>query len=440
MASLKLTERAVSAARAGAGGRAELWDSQVPGLALRVSGRGHKAWTFRYRVPDGRQRRLTLGPYPALSLADARGKALGVASSVSSGGDPVEEKRAAGAKALAERIKTFDDLATAYFTACEEGAWAPRGRRKAASTLAEERGLYRRHIKDQLGAERPQEITRQACKQAFAAIARKAAVQGAKARALTRQIFNYAIAEERVEANPVLGTPAPAASAAKERVLTEPELIALWAALDGAEPLFVTDKGKRRRAYVGPAMRRALSVALLTLQRRSEVIEMELKEIDLDQGAWTIPAERAKNRRAHFVPLAPAVVALLRPAVAAARDSGSALVFPSLRDPNKSMTPPSLTYAADQVFAALGIEGASLHDYRRTGATFMSGERLGVAPYVVSRVLNHTDSGGGSLTTSRHYNLHGYVVEKRRALEAWAAFVAGAGADNVVQMREATRA
>src|SRR3546814_3397617 len=90
----KITTKRIEAIKPPAAGRLELWDATLPGFGLRITDKGRKSWMVMYRIA-GKQKRLTLGHYPALSLADARedaGKALG---KVERGIDPAEEKAAA---------------------------------------------------------------------------------------------------------------------------------------------------------------------------------------------------------------------------------------------------------------------------------------------------------------------------------------------------------
>ena len=92
MPKVNLTARTVKAIRSPASGRIEYWDQGLPGLWLRVSDRGRKSWGITYRL-NGRQRRLTLGKFPDLSLADARDKAGVLLREVGFGHDPAEEKQ-----------------------------------------------------------------------------------------------------------------------------------------------------------------------------------------------------------------------------------------------------------------------------------------------------------------------------------------------------------
>jgi hypothetical protein len=72
------------------------------------------------------------------------------------------------------------------------------------------------------------------------------------------------------------------------------------------------------------------------------------------------------------------------------------------------------------IISALGLPPASPHDLRRTGSSALTSERLGVSPFIRSRILSHTtETGGGASVSSRHYDVNTYAQEKRRALRAW---------------------
>lgn len=107
MPRLRMTDRTVQALRATGSKQVDYFDERLPGFALRVSGNDHKSWIVMYRHA-GRVRRLTLGPYPALSLADARTMAKDKLHLVACGRDPAAEKQAA------RRAETFEDLAKDY--------------------------------------------------------------------------------------------------------------------------------------------------------------------------------------------------------------------------------------------------------------------------------------------------------------------------------------
>jgi hypothetical protein len=199
MATVKLTDRAVLAAKPDNGKRLEIWDTATPGLCLRVGENGKKVFVYRYRTEDGRQPRVTLGAYSsAFGLADARAAAARLRVDVHAGKDPAGERRQRIAKARAQPLKTFNDLADAYFAACESGYWRPRNKKKKAKTIQDERKLLNRHIKRPFGALRIEDITKTVVRDLLRnMLDRGIRVQTNRTHALIRQAFSYAVSEER---------------------------------------------------------------------------------------------------------------------------------------------------------------------------------------------------------------------------------------------------
>jgi integrase len=415
---VRLTDKHVLALKADSGKRLEVFDLQEPGLLLRVSDAGRKTWFFRYRIADGRQPRMKLGTYPATSIADARRKAQDARRIVETGEDPAAQARKAAAEAKSQKIRTYDDLIDVYFTACENGTWTPKGKRKRPQTITAERKLYERHIKKEFARKSLGEIGRAEVKALTRGmLAKGITTQSNHAHALIRQTFSYAVEEELVENNPAMGLASPAPKKARERVLDNAEMKALWAGLIDASKL-KDAKGDPILLSDGVAL--ALRLTMLLLQRRAEIATMRVEDLDLDGGVWIIPSDLVKNGRPHAVPLPPKSVELIRAALKLRTREKSPYVFPSPRGETASIHPDALTRAMGALMKALGLPLAGPHDLRRTGATNMASERLGIAPFIISQVLNHTtDAGGGSATTRRHYNVHLYATEKRRTLAAW---------------------
>src|SRR3954469_14164489 len=103
-----LNAASIRSIKAPAAGRIDYFDDATPGLSLRITANDVRTWTVFYRDKHARQKRLTLGRYPAVSLADARELAREAQRSVAKGGDPVVEKRDA------RDVLTFGELAEAY--------------------------------------------------------------------------------------------------------------------------------------------------------------------------------------------------------------------------------------------------------------------------------------------------------------------------------------
>lgn len=421
MARVNLTDRAVQAAKAEPGQRLELHDALTPGLTLRVTDKGVKSWVLRYRALDGRSQRHKVGDAARMNLRAARLAAGRLKDEIDRGVDPLAERRKAQAEAKAQTVRTFGDLLEAYWLACEVGDWKPRKKQKRAGTLAYEKGIAERHITPTLGKMPLAEVKRSTVR----ALLRKMKDKGIGAQtnrthAVIRQAFNFAIREEHATVNPAMGFESLHDAEPVRRVWSDERLKALWAVLQTPEKL--TDKDGET-VHLSRSVAIAVQLSALLLQRRAEVVGMAVDELDLTAGTWIIPPERMKGGKAHQVPLPPRAVELIREALALAQKRSKepvAVVFPGARDIGKAVRPDSITHAMDRIREALGIEGLTIHDLRRTGSTMLTGERIGVSPFIRSKVLGHsTDTGGGAAVSSAHYDLNEYLPEKRRALEAW---------------------
>ncbi len=452
MAKVRLTDKYVAAVSAASGSRLEVFDQhpQGAGLMLRVTDAGKKTWMVRYRTDDGVQRRFSLGLYPDLSLSDARAKASEARGQARDGHDPAGAKRRKRAEARAQPIKTYDDLSDAYFVASENGEWKPRGRKKAASTVAGERWLWTKHIKPHLGSLRVEDVSKPAIKKVLRDLVAKGHdTTSNKVRSQIRQMFNFAISEGRVAINPVTGIDELGEETPRDRVLRDEELRQVWAALDDPADLRISpedgeDEGGGERVYVSRAVAICLKLLPHTMTRRHEVSGMEVNELDLKQMTWTIPAARTKNRQTHLVPLTASAIELINEALALAAsnwDEPTSFVFPSPTKRNRPITPAALTHAMRDVRKALGMPRTTPHDLRRTASSNMASERLKVSPFIIGRLLNHTsEQGGAAKVTLTTYALHDFASEKRAALTAWEGLlneILGIGdrPDNVQPMR-----
>ena len=146
---------------------------------------------------------------------------------------------------------------------------------------------------------------------------------------------------------------------------------------------------------------------ILTGQRRTEVLEADWSEVDLINGEWIIPAARAKNKKAHIVPLAQEAVTLLK-----ALPHRVGRLFPGT---GQTTRPAKRIRAAVAKLLARPVERWVWHDIRRTVATGM--QRLGVRLEVTEAVLNHVS--GSKAGVAGIYQVHDWADEKRAALEAW---------------------
>jgi integrase len=397
-------------------------DQDVRGLELRVSGDGRKTWNYRYWTKTGRRGRLTLGVHSReFGLSDARAAARKAQVTVDDGGDPAMARRVAKIEAATEHIRTFGDLAAAYFDDTEKGRYRP----KRASSLKLERMVYRVHVEGALGRLPLETINRRLIKSALhRMLDRGITGQAVRAQAVIRQMLAYAVNEERLPFNCIVDMAPVAPSNPRLRVYSDEELKMIWSGILAPEKLTVpTPRANTRRdgtvVQVSQPMQIAMQLAMLLLQRRCEILGMAKAELDLAHGLWTIPAGRMKGNRTHVVPLSPWAIELIEAAIDLTRERNSPYVFPGRNDPNQPMRGPSMNWAFNTILWALGVEDGTIHDLRRTGSTLMTSERLSISPFIRSKVLAHYDAGGGAQVSATRYDANTYLREKRAALQAW---------------------
>jgi integrase len=410
-------------------------DAQVRGLEFRVSGDGRKSWSFRYRTADGKQKRLSLGPFPAVDLAAARTAALKTVADVAQGGDPVVEKRLEKEKAEARALNTFDSLAEAYFEACERGEWQPKGKPQRLRTIADSRACHRRYVTDVIGKTPVSEIGRTTIRQLLRGMAAKGIeAQTKRTHAFIRQVFAWAIAEfddEVVRFNPAVGFSPIGRVKPRARVYSDAELRTLWNGLKAPETLTLDGVKGPRPIGVSRQMGIIVQLVAVTLQRKAEVAGMHEQELDLVARTWLIPGERTKSGWPQLVPLTSLAIDLIEEAKRLSRrieieegakpSNAPRLIFPARNNLETPVRGDSITHAMRKVVPALGLSNLTVHDLRRTGSTLMTSERLRVTPFIRSKVLGHrSDAGGGAAVSMLHYDANEYVSDKRDALERWA--------------------
>jgi integrase len=213
-----------------------------------------------------------------------------------------------------------------------------------------------------------------------------------------RTVFKWGMQTGRLDANPCAGLSAQPCGK-RDRVLSEPELAAVWhASLSAKCP---EDYG------------RILRLLILTGCRRDEIGSLEWSEVDTERAQLTLPGVRTKNRKAHIVPLAPLALAQLPP-----RPTGSGKeekhVFGM-----RSGRPYSGWSKSKTDFDTLlgGLAPWVVHDLRRSFVTNVA-ERGLALPHVIEAVVNHQSGAKGGVAGI--YNRAQYLPERRACLEAWA--------------------
>ena len=439
-----ITAAAVKNYRPGEG-RREIPDGGCSGLYLVIQASGHRSWAMRFRRPNGKPAKLTLGPVDLsgkeaesepvldspLTLASARRLAAEIHRQRAMGRDVVadydasrrrqksqHESRAKSTYASAAKdfIEQYASKKTRRWreTARLLGlAYPPTGgeptrikgglcERWNDKPIAEIDGHDIHSLIDETRRSGAPGLER-----------RSDGPTEARARVMLSclsKMFSWLVQHRRVSQNPCKDVHRPEASAARDRVLTDAEIVKFWRA---------TDAERKELSAL-------LKLLLLTGCRLNEVAGMTRAELSDDGATWNIPGSRTKNKRPHVVPLAP----LARKMVGTGSEG---FVFTTTgRSPVSGWSK-----IKRRLDAAMKIPPWRLHDLRRTAATGMA--EIGIAPHIVEAALNHIS--GAKAGVAGTYNRAAYAEEKRAALERWASHVQGlvsARPANVVKMHKAT--
>ncbi len=446
----KLTAAAVAKIRP-THARQEVPDAGCPGLRLIIQPSGKRSWAVRYRRPDGKHVKLTLGPCdltggPEPVAEPAIGDCLTLAAARRLAAD-VQRKRAAGRDVVADlkaerqrapKSESDQDAVTFGQTVRDfiEGhkvkrtSQRPRRWREIARILGLQYptdGGAPTIVKNGL-AERWQdtplaEITGHDIHDVISD-ARKDGIPGStprndgasdsrgrKTADALGSLFKWAMRYRRkaLTINPCLGVYRPDAPAARDRVLNfrpdvrgADELRWFWHACE----------------VEGPPFEPVLKLLLLTGCRLSEIAMMTRTELSDDFAMLRLPKERTKNNRPHDVPLPPLARDILSKVKLI---DGCNLIF--------SITGRAPLWGFDRLKnsidatmkAAAGkeIEHWTLHDLRRTAATGMA--HIKIPPHIIEATLNHVS--GAKRGVAGVYNREEYADEKFAALERWSSFV-----------------
>ena len=361
--------------------RTDYYDATAPGLVLRVAESGRKSWCVVYRVCR-LKRRMTLGTYPAVTLAAARKKAREARAQVQ-----LDTTDPAAERIDARRGETVADLCTEYLE---------RHAKRHKRSWKEDERIINAEVLPRWRQRLIKQLTRSDVRDLIEEIADRAPIMANRVLALVRKMLNFAVEREQLDANPAILLKKPGIERSRDRVLTEDEIRAVWGTFD---------------EELSPTMAAAFKVRLLTGQRGGEVLGMQWTNIDLDAESWEIPGTLTKNGEVHRVPLVSATVAILREQRARVSND-VAWVFAN------EFGTGSVHHRAKKVAAQLSraldftFRG---HDLRRTCATGMA--EAGVPVDSIAKVLNHVDRGARA---TRVYDRYSYDREKRAALDAWA--------------------
>jgi integrase len=405
---MKLTQANISALTLPRG-KSEwiVFDEKLPGFGLRLRAGGKRTWIVQYRV-GRKQRRKTLGSVDKVSAAKARETAGRDLAAVQLGSDPQAKKIEHRARAA----ETLEATSVRYL-AYQRTRLKPRSFEQVETHLT-------KHWAPLKGVP-VSEITQRTVSARLGEIAAERGPFAAnRARATLSTFFGWAMSEGIADANPVINTNRQTDEKARDRVLTDAELVAIWNACRDDDYGCI------------------VQLLILTGQRRDEVGAVLKSELSLGARKWNIPRERTKNGLAHEVPLSNMAIGILEAAILREGREGRDRIFGE-GDAGHGFSGWSKAKSAldDRIEEMTRARPAPwrLHDLRRTAATRMAD--LGVQPHVIEAVLNHIS--GHKAGVAGIYNRTSYAAEKRQALDLLAshieAIVAGRPASNILPMK-----
>jgi integrase len=379
----KLTTKTIDALQPKIDKRYEVRDELLTGFMVRVSSVGKKVFYLNTRI-NGRARRIKIGDYPLMSLAEARQKAQGILRDTSLG--TFENSAAGSPERSVPVLKDVIDQFIERYAKPRNKGW-----KETQSILTKFEPLYSRPI-DQIHRRDVHEVLDRI-------VASGTATRANRALAAIKTLMNWAVDRGYLDVSPVANMRPPTKEVPRERVLADEEISACW-------------HGAIAEGYPFTQFTHLL---ILLGQRRGEVAGMRWSELDLDKGLWTLPSSRAKNGTAHIVPLPKLALGILN---SIPRFLNSDFVFTTT-----GTSPISgfgrLKRRLDE-HVGLDAPGWRFHDLRRTMATGMA--ELRVAPHIIEAILNH--KSGIVSGVAAVYNRHLYLDEKLETLELWARHVA----------------
>lgn len=372
------------------------------GLYLEVSPNGSRRWFWKYRK-DGKEGRMALGSYPAVSLSAARKARDAARLTKDAGVDPVQARKVDKLKATNPAGETFRVVVWEWFDK-QSPHWSEAHAQRA-------KRQFERDLLPWLGDRKLSDIQPVELLATLRKVEQRGAIETAdRGLMLARQVWRYGVATGRVARD----------ITADLKGALSPYRGKHFAAI--TDPAKLGDLIRAIRAYRGgPVVRAALQLAPMLFQRPGELRGAEWSEIDLDGALWTIPAARMKrskdgkeNGDPHLVPLPRQAVEILR-GLHGYTGHGR-MVFPGERSHDRPISENSVRTAL--ITMGYTPEVQTWHGFRATARTMLA-ERLECDPLVIEAQLAHSvkDANG------RAYNRTQYLKQRADMMQRWADFL-----------------
>jgi integrase len=341
------------------------------GLFLLVQPSGGKLWRVKYRI-DGKEKKLAIGIYPQVGLAEARRRRDAARELVAAGKDPGREKQREKVRSRIQAETTFDAIAAEF---CQkrrrdgQKAWAVSTATRSEYLLSLLKGL--------IGKLPITDIEPADVLIAVRKIERKGQLESARRTLqLAGAVFRYAVATARLASDPTRDL---------RGALTAPTVTHYGAIIDPARV------GELLRAIDGyggqPITKLAMQLAPHVFVRPGELRHAEWNEFDFEGALWTIPAGKTKMRKDHLVPLSRQTIAILKDLHALTGPDG--YVFPSIRSRKRPMSDNTINAGLRRL--GYSTDEMTAHGFRAMASTLLN-ESGKWHPDAIERALAHGDS------------------------------------------------
>ena len=363
------------------------------GLQLWIMPNGSKLWRLAYRF-NGKQKLMAFGPYPALTLAEARKRRDEAKAMLVSGQDPYQQKK------LDKLTKATSESVT-FRIVSEELLLKVKREGKADITLSKKRWLLDMAYPS-IGERPIAEITAPEILAVLQKVEASGLYETAKRlRSTIGQVFRFGVATGRVTHDPTF---------ALRGALTAPK-VKHRAAITEAKAF-----GELLRAIDGyetwnPPTKTALLLLAMLFPRPGELRLAEWQEFDFEQAIWSIPARRMKMRREHRVPLPRQAVDLLT--TLRSLTGRHSYVFPAVGNHNRPMSENTLNTALRRL--GYSQDQMTSHGFRATASTLLN-ESGKFTPDAIERALAHSEND----EVRRAYARGAHWVERVQMAQWWA--------------------
>lgn len=362
------------------------------GLFLVATPSGGKLWRMKYRI-DGKEKLLSFGPYPHVSLALARQKRDEAKKLLAQGIDPREAEKEDEIQSI-----TFQELAEEWLIR-EESDWTPKHKETVEARL-------KAYIFPHIGKRPIAKITAPEALSVLKKIEAKGIIETShRVKQICGQVFRFGVGRGVCEHDVTAGL--------KGQLTKKPRvkhMAAITDRKDAAGLLRAIDD------YSGSLIVKcALRLAPLLFVRPGELRHMEWAEIDFEADLWTIPAEKMKMRKTHSVPLAPQSLAILeqiRPHTGEGK-----YVFPSARTKKRPISDMAINAALRRM--GFNKEEMTGHGFRSMASSLL--HEAGWDSNLIELQLAHRDTN----TVRAIYNRAERLEERRKLMDSWADMIDG---------------